>query len=439
MTKRFISILLVVIMCFSLLPLQVIAATAYNPNSTKNFTVTVVNQNGDRIEKAEVTVKRSNTLFDVQELGNGQYEFTRDQTNSRTKYTITVNADGYAEKTATVYGSSTNTTITLTAEFADFKVYYIADGNVPDNGYSGWNEAIHYGPSGNDVPLVVMTVNLTLLKQVAAQPNSPVVYTENSSAGNKYEFVPKGSHTDANFKENVRNFWDAVLTCVDEDSRTAFEETGLFTEYMGYCLKMQSDSSLHCDGILDVLPPVYVVELYQNNVYFGGGITDSNTNRKFLTAYDILDQYEAHLKQTITWVEDANGKPALNDNGEYTGTYIDPDKKRIYNISVFQFDNAKAVEVEGSEIPYVKRTDTYYLAKFEMSVDNGTPLEYTVTYTDGVSSEYIFYNHEYAAKYNEPVPAFTGVTNREGHTFVGWYLEGSSVGDVYIDADIAQM
>ncbi len=439
MAKRFVSVLLVVIMCFSLLPLQAIAANAYNPNSNKNFTITITNQNGDRIEKATVTVKRNNTEYTVQELGNGQYEFTRDQTSRLTRYTITVNANGYGEKSTTVYGSSTNTTITLTAEFAEFLVYYIADGNVPDNGYSGWNEAVHYGPSGDDTPLVAMTVNLTLLKQIAAQPNSPVVYIENSSSsGNKYEFVPAGSHTDANFRENVRKFWEAVLTCVDEDSRTAFEETGLFNEFMGYCLKQQGDSSLHCDGVLDVVPPVYVVELYQNSVYFGGGLTDSVTNREFLTAYDILDQYEAHLKQTITWVEDENGKPALNDNHEYTGTYIDPEKNRIYKVSVFQFDDARAVAVEGSEIPYVKQTDTYYLAKFEMSVDNGTPLEYTVTYTDGVSSEYIFYNHEYAAKYDETVPAFTGVTNREGYTFLGWYLEGAD-GTIYTDADIAAM
>lgn len=439
MTKRIISVILVVIMCFSLLPLQAIAANSYNPDSNANFTITVVNQNGDRIEKATVTVKRSNTEYTVQELGNGQYEFTRDRTTRLTRYTITVNADGYSEKSVTVYGNSTNTTITLTAEFADFRVYYIADGNVPDNGYSGWNEAVHYGPSGDDTPLVVMTVNLTLLKQIAAQPNSPVVYKTNSSAGNKYEFVPAGSHTDANFKENVRKFWDAVLTCIDEDSEIAFEETGLFDEYMGYCLKQQSDSSLHCDGILDVQPPVYVVELYQNNVYFGGGLTDSAADSKFLTAYDILDQYEAHLKQVITWVEDENGKPKLNAKGEYTGTYIDPEKNRIYEISVFQFDDSNSVAVEGSEIPYVKRTNTYYLAKFEMDVDDGTPLEYTVTYTDGVSSEYIFYNHEYAAKHDEPVPAFTGVTNREGHTFVGWYLEGSDAGAIYTDADIAQM
>lgn len=441
MAKRFISLLLVVIMCVSLLPLQIFAATmSYTPNSSKNFTITVVNQNGERISGATVNVERSSNEFVVQELGNGQYEFTRDRTNFSSRYTITVKANGYSEKSTTVYGSSTNTTITLAAEFADFRVYYIADGNVPDNGYSGGNDAVHYGPSGDDTPLVVMTVNLSLLKEIAAQNNSPVVYIENSStSGNKYEFVPKGSHTDANFRENVRNFWNAVLTCVTEDSLIAFEETGLLDEYMGYCLKKQGDSSLHCDGVLDVIPPVYVVELYQDNVYFGGGLTDSATGSKFLTAYDILDQYEAHLKQTITWVEDENGKPALNDNDEYTGTYIDPVKNRIYTVSVFQYGDDKAVKVEGSEIPYVKQTNTYYLAKFEMDVDNGTPLEYTVTYTDGVSSEYIFYNHEYAAKQDEKVPPFTGVTIREGHTFMGWYLEGEDIGTLYTDAAIAAM
>ena len=69
MTKKFISMLLVVIMCVSMLPLQAIGAGEYNASSNKNFTITVKDQSGNAVDGATVAVKRSNISFTVKALG----------------------------------------------------------------------------------------------------------------------------------------------------------------------------------------------------------------------------------------------------------------------------------------------------------------------------------------------------------------------------------
>ena len=398
-------------MVLGMVPMQTFAATvSFNPNSSRNMTITVQDQNGDRVPGATVKVTRGSSNYTVREYDNGQYKFTRDSTSTFQTYTITVSCEGYSSSTVSVKGSVSNTVVTLTKNVVtqwieDFEVFYIADGNVPSS-YAGWGDAVNYGPSANNTPLCIISVNLTQLIEISQQENAPVVYNQSgsTSSNNQYEFIPAGSRNDANFMQNVSRFWQAVLSCTDEESIEAFQETGLFANYMSYCLKKQNDSSQHSDGVLAVTPPVYVVELYENQTFFGGGLTDTAEDSKFLTAYDILDQYEAHLKQTITWEEDGKGKPLcpLKADGTeyYTGTYVDPATNKIHKIEVFQFDAANAQPVEGSEIPYVQQTPTYYLAKYNMSVDAGTAIKYLVTYTDGVPDEVVFTEHEYNAETN---------------------------------------
>ena len=456
--------ILVVAMLLTMVPAQVLAATqevAYDATSRNNTTITVTDENGSPINNATVTVTRTTTSYwntttynynyEVYTVGsNGQYKFTRNTTSSRYSYTVTVSADGYDTETITVKGNSSSASVELVSnvpvqEIGSFNIFYVADGSVPSNGYAGANDAADYGPSADNTPLVTINVNLTMLKAIAEQDNAPVVYIVSGSSGNQYEFTPAGSHTDADFKDKMLAFWEAVLSCVESESIELFEETGLFDEFVGYCLKKQRDGSMHLDGILDVRPPVYVVELYQNETYFGGATTDQDTS--FPTAYNLLDQYEAHLKQNITWEENSSGKPLRKEKADgteyYTGTYIDTATSKIHVIEVYQFDDDNAAYVSNpkgdSEIPYVKRTNTYYIAKFNMSVDAGTSYRFTVTYTDGVTSESVFNDHEYVGERYQQVPAFTGVTIREDYIFTGWVLEGDTSGTLYSDEDIAKM
>lgn len=119
------------------------------------------------------------------------------------------------------------------------------------------------------------------------------------------------------------------------------------------------------------------------------------------------------------------------------GTYIDTTTHKIHNIEVFQTNSGNAQVVERSEIPYTKQTNTYYLAQYNMSVDEGVDIEYAITYTDGIDSLVIFTEHEYAATKGDTVPAYTGVTIGEDHVFSGWYLENDGV--IYTSEEIANM
>ena len=441
MKKRIFSMFLAVVLLLSLVPVQSNAATVnYQSNSKNNTTITVHNEGGQRISDAQITVTRSNSTYEVYAAGNGQYKFTRDRTSRNYTYTIVVSAPGYQEQTVSMKGNNASLNVELEAETVEiipFRVYYISSGIVP-NSYSGTGDPKDYGPSANDTPLVLLDVDVTALRKLAAETNSPVVYVEKPSYNsNQYEFIPAGNRTDSDYLAKVRAFWNAVLTCATEESIVRFEETGLFDTYMAYCLKKQSGGSYHCDGVLDVVPPVYVVELYENQKFFGGGVSDSAAGSKFLTRYDILDQYDAHLKKNITWVEGKDGKPELNANGEFTGHYIENHK--IYEIKVYQTNYAQAKPVDGSEIPYVKQTENYYLAKYNMSISAGVQIQHKVTYSDGVTGEVIFTDHEYPANEGAQVPAYTGITVREGYNFTGWTLEGDTTGKLYSDADIANM
>ena len=196
--------------------------------------------------------------------------------------------------------------------------------------------------------------------------------------------------------------------------------------------------------MLSVKPPVYVVELYEqhigtNNqpVFFGGGVSDdTKTEEEFLSPDDILKQYKNHLGLNITWVEDDQGNPLFQDN-YFTGHYIDGGY--YYTIKILQLETGNAQTYEKNDIYYIKRTDTYYLARFNMEITQAGPVSYVVTYTDGAANEVVFTDHEYPTKRDETVPAFTGAAIRPGYIFQGWYLDGSSTSTVYSAEQIAAM
>ena len=473
--KKFISFLLVLAMCLPMLPQFAIWASAYdveyNPNSYNNATIAVMYSDGVPVTNAqlEITIKNGNNLL-THEVKNlyaenptedtaGQYVFTRYMAYKA--HTLTVTVDSVSE-TFTMPARTTAFTATLSipspsepeepevptepeepevptdpetpaAEYETFDVYYIANGKIPDT-YYGAGLAEDYGPSGNDVPLVQIKVDINKLK---TYDGTALTYREGQ--GNLWEFFPmigdsgkaEGYSTGAVTAE-VLNFWNAVKECMHPDSVTAFKETGLYYEYVGYILKNQSwvQDDLHCDGILYVQPPVYVVELYDNSTYFGGSLTDSDEGHTFLTAQDILDQYETHLQQNITW--------GTFENGTCTGTYVDPNTKQLCTVTVQQTNYASSIAIENSQIRYQKRTDTYYLAQFNMTVSKGDIAKYTVTYTDGVAGEIVFSDKKSTVDYGVQVPLFGSEPTRPGYIFMGWYLDDDQSA-IYRDANISTM
>ena len=445
--KRIFAVVMVLAVLVSVMPISANAAS--NP-----ITMTVVSEDGTPVTGATVTAYAyytysPNLTYNLtgQEQGNGRYYVYRDSYTARS-YTIviTVNAPGYEEQTVSMRGNVTATTVTLksaevVAVWQEFQMYYYLNGNeekpFPDY-YAGAGDVGNYGPSQDDTPFAILNVNIAALEK-----NYPgiVVYAENTQEGNRYQFTPVKTE---NEKESVKAFWQAVMECADEESIAALEATGLNDWFIGYAAKFDG-TAYHIDGILEVSPPVYSIELYKDEresggtySYVGGLLTNKGEN--FKTLDDVLVALEGYLGYTITWQEDENGNPIAVD-GVYTGTYIH--EKHLHTITIYQSnaDNA-TVTPETSEISYERKSDYYYVAYYVLKVQEGQQVEFQVTYTDGDANDSAFTEHSYGVKQSgsiaPKVPAFTGQAVREGYKFLGWILEGGD-GTLLSDADIAQM
>lgn len=444
--KQIISCVIVAVMLFGMMPIDTGAATTKNP-----MTVTLRSEDGTVITGANITATVTsgwNTVtLTVTENGNGRYTVYRDNYNKRTNtINFTVNASGYETATHSIRGNTSSTTITMTPivvreQWQEFELFYYLNGNkenpFPDN-YAAAGAIGNYGPSGDNTPFVVINVEIGALAN-----NYPgiVVYEENTSEGNDYQFVPADN---GDPMADVKAFWAAVLECTDEASLAALEATGISDWFIGYVLK-DDGNSFHCDGILEVSPPVYSIELYKDDTesggsdsYVGGLLT--NKGEEFKTIHDVLAALEHYLGHTITWEEDENGDPIATD-GVYNGTYIH--EEHLHSVTIYQTNLEDAtVQPEGSEIPYEKESDYYYVAYYILNVQEKHDTEFIITYTDGDANGSVFYAHSYdVVKSGDEalsMPAFTGLAVREGYNFLGWILEDGD-GTILSDAEVRAM
>lgn len=427
--KRILSVVLAVLLFATMCPVPVNAAYG------DTVRIYVTNANGTRLPNATVTVTykpgRWGVAFQrtVTNVGNGEYTFV---SNGNGDYTIAVECDGYDAYSQTFSntnpGKNTVYNVMLTGytpQYVTFNIFYFisSDENkvFPDS-YFGAGDQGSYGPSRNNTPLVSIDVDINQLKTMEG-----VQYVEDS--GNQYHFIPDG---EAQSMEAAQKFWDAVCQCTSEESKKAFAATGLDTSFVGYCLKKQNDGSCHGDGVLSVTPPIYVIEMYHNNVYFAGEATDADVAG--MDVYDLLAFCEDYLQQTITWTEDEYGRPALVD-GKYMGDYIS--NGRFYKVTITQRAMSNPSD-HPSGLQYDKISDQYYLAMFDVDVIDAGPVQYTVTYTDGVADQVVYNDHQYPASWGENVPAYRGIYTRKDYAFAGWVQAGGD-GTLLSDADVQAM
>ena len=446
MKKRLIATLLAISTILSLIPGTVLAA------GKDDVTITVVDDEGAAITDSALSVKVTHvygTTFTrtqnvtVTNSGGGVFVFDGSKYDrSNTKYytvTASLNVDGRTY-TATQQISKNTTSVVLTLEdfvqgekWVSFDVYYIADGHFPDSFY-GAADAKYYGPAGDNTPLLSINVNVTEL-----QKRDGVLYQEN--VGNAYHFVPEeqsdSDDPEIAHQENlayVAKFWEQVKLCMDEASREAFEATGLYDTYMAYCLKNQGSASRpdnHCDGILSVEPPVYVIEMYDHQgAIFGGYTDDSETSAdKLATMEKVLDAYNKHFNQTIEWTD--------NGSGVWSGSYITTENGRNYkyNLAIKQTNILQANGYTSPNgIKYQKKTETYYLAAFQSETQSKELVDCIVTYTDGVK-DMVFNDQVTSLSMGADIVLFTGSTDRENFIFEGWVLEGGD-GTILSQQDI---
>ena len=125
-----------------------------------------------------------------------------------------------------------------------------------------------FGPSGNNTPYFTVTVNLDQL-------NKKPVKTYVKNYGQTWyiyysidsdESWNLGDEADAaNRVQNATNLWEqAILQAMSSTDQKKFENVFGSNMFVGYVLKRENDG-WHIDGILKKDPPVYVVELYDQN------------------------------------------------------------------------------------------------------------------------------------------------------------------------------
>lgn len=446
MKKRLIAMLLAISAILSLIPGTVIAA------GEDNVTITVVDESGKNITDSGLTVRVTHVYgpfanrtqnVAVTNSGNGVFVFNGSKYDRMDTqyYTISVSLtlDGETYSATQQISKNVNSTVvtleglTPVDKWVAFDVYYIADGHFPDSFY-GAADASDYGPAGDNTPLLSINVNITELKKCEG-----VLYQQNVE--NAYHFVPaqKSDSDDPEIahQENlayVAKFWEQVKLCMDDASKEAFKATGLYDTYMPYCLKNQGSASSpdnHCDGILSVEPPVYVIEMYDHEKAIFGGYTNDDTtiDTAPVTLAEVLTAYNKHFNQNINWTD--------NGEGVWSGSYITTENGRNYkyNLTIEQINIKDADDfVSGSGIKYQKKTDTYYLAAFQSATKSKEQVNFIVTYTDGVK-DLVFNDHVTSLNKGAAVAPFEGSTDRENFIFEGWVLEGGD-GTILSQQDI---
>jgi len=429
MFRKWIAALMTLVLMVSMIPTAAVSAAAADI-----VTITVVDESGNPIEGATVTATRNytrsnrvrNQTVSVSVAGNGIYTYdtSRYTTGTTNYYTVSVEKSGYTAVTQQVDPATRAVLITL-AEYVEpdnwvpFDIYYIATGITPDS-FTGAGDPADYGPSGNDVPLVTVNVNISELKR--AKYADRVVYEENQN-GNSYHFIPAGdvesdNVTEEQKRELIKPFWEAVVECMDEESKEAFEATGLDGSFIGYVLKNQGsiqNPDNHCDGILTVEPPVYVVEMNDRGTYFGGFANDEETSQ-YTKLTDVLTAYNNHFKQSIHWVS--------NGDGTYSGSYVEGKYQYYLKISQTNYGPDLVQPEVGEEyVSYKKQTDQYYLATFDAETVKVEQYQFTVSYTDGMNNK-VFNSQVTAVLENAAIPVFSGEVVRENYNHIGWMLEG---------------
>lgn len=441
MKKRLVAVIIAITMLLTVIPMGTIVAAGAD-----DVTITVLDENGKNIASSGLTVKVTHVygvLFNrtqsvsVTNNGGGVFVFDGSKYDrSDTKYytvTASLTVDGKTYSATQQISKNTDSVILTLEDFVqgdkwvEFDVYYIADGHFPDSFYY-WADSKYYGPAGDDTPLLKINVNVTKLKECEG-----VLYQENVT--NAYHFVPDGQseNTDPVIEhdENLAyatKFWNQVKLCMDEKSVEAFEATGLYDTFVGYCLKNQgsaSDPDNHCDGVLSVAPPVYVIEMYDHNEeIFGAYTNDIETIvTKPIPMWSeelpaVLLAYNKHFNQDINWVN--------NGSGVWTGSYNTTENGRNYkyNLKIKQINIDEADDFTSSTgIKYQKKADTYYLAAFQSETQSKELVDCFVTYTDGVK-DLVFNDQKTSLDKGDKVVSFTGNTDRENFIFEGWKLEG---------------
>lgn len=146
------------------------------------------------------------------------------------------------------------------------KVYLRYSNAIPEKINQAFT-AGEFGPSGNNTPYFTVTVDLDQLNKKPVKTYIKdydrtwyIYYSIDSD-----ESWNPGDKTKANRVQNATNLWEqAIFQAMSSTDQKKFENVFGSNMFVGYVLKRENDG-WHIDGILKKDPPVYVVELYDQN------------------------------------------------------------------------------------------------------------------------------------------------------------------------------
>lgn len=136
---------------------------------------------------------------------------------------------------------------------------YLRYSNAVPNTINANYESAEFGPSGNNVPYITVTVDLSKVMEKTTVWTDSRGYRYYSIESDGSDAYPDGG------KDEAKKFWNEVIyPAIEETDREALDQIfGGAGKFIGYVLKAENDG-WHIDGVLAEDPPVYVVELYDH-------------------------------------------------------------------------------------------------------------------------------------------------------------------------------
>ena len=241
-----------------------------------------------------------------------------------------------------------------------------------------------FGPSGNNTPYFTVTVNLDQLNKkpvktyVKDYGRTWYIYY---SIDSDESWNPGDKADAANRVQNATNLWEqAILQAMSSTDQKKFENVFGSNMFVGYVLKRENDG-WHIDGILKKDPPVYVVELYDQNDQALFAISSNEQKLPGVTYTDFKTKVEEALGGTnYQYLTEEKDRIVLN---------YDKDG-RIWRVTITpktdgaDKDYAGIYHVDPTNNKFSYRTvsrNTYYLSRMKIKVEDVTPVNLTISKT----------------------------------------------------------
>ena len=263
------------------------------------------------------------------------------------------------------------------------KVYLRYSNAIPEKINQAFT-AGEFGPSGNNTPYFTVTVDLDKInrqpvkaKVVMSDYGKYIYYSIDSDKS----WNPGDNADAANRVQNATNLWEqAILQAMSSTDRKKFENVFGSNMFVGYVLKRENDG-WHIDGILKKNPPVYVVELYDQNDQALFAISSNEQKLPGVTYADFKKKVEEALGGTnYQYLTEEKDRIVLN---------YDKDG-RIWQVTVTpktdgaDKDYAGIYHVDPANNKFSYRTvsrNTYYLSRMKIKVEDVTPVNLTISKT----------------------------------------------------------